>query len=189
MTGSRADFCELMRRVRDGSREALDELVHAYQHHILHAVRRKLNNRLRSKFDSLDFQQAVWASFFAHRSQIGNFTSAEQLIAFLASLARHKVIDEFRRRIVATKHNVNFERSLNRSSAHFLVATNQPTPSQVAMANEKLATLLKNQPDQYKQIVVLRQEGNSNKEIAKRLGVNEKTVRRVLEKLATKNLA
>ena len=182
-TEAQPGFSDLMRRIREGSQEALSELVQNFQHHILHAVRRQMNKRLRSKFDSADFQQAVWASFFAHRSRIEQFTSPEELIGFLASMARHKVINEFRRRVLATKHNVNYEYPLDGSSDRALIAR-QPTASQVAIAEERLTDLLNKQPDPYRQMVVLRREGNTMQEIADQLGVNEKTVRRFFEKLA-----
>ncbi len=102
-------------------------------------------------------------------------------------MARHKVINEFRARLVCTKHNINHERSLD-SPAGRAQAAHQPTASQVAIANEKLMQLMNNQPAHYQQMVALRREGNTNKEIAKRLGLNEKTIRRFFEKLAAKHL-
>jgi RNA polymerase sigma-70 factor (ECF subfamily) len=187
MPDDESTFADLMRRVHEGSEEAVAELVQDYEHHILHAVRRQMNRRLRSKFDSRDFQQEVWASFFAHGWRVDQFTRPEELIAFLATLARHKVINEFRRRLVSARYNIEMERSLESSPADVL-AVAQPTPSQVVMADEKLMELLSNQPRHYRQMVVLRCTGHSNKEIAQQVGVDEKTVRRMFEKLAVEYL-
>jgi RNA polymerase sigma factor (sigma-70 family) len=186
MPDGESTFADLMRRVREGSQEALFELVRDYEHHILHAVRRRLSRRMRSKFDSRDFQQAVWASFFAHGSRVGKFSTPEQLVAFLAGMARHKVITEFRRRLVGMKHNINLERPIDAVPAEVLVA-DQPTPSEVLIADEQLMKLLHNRPMHYRQMIVLRHQGYSHKEIAERVGVDEKTVRRVFYKLATED--
>jgi RNA polymerase sigma-70 factor (ECF subfamily) len=183
MAEGKPGFSDLMRRVREGSQEALCELVEDYQHHILMAVRRQLSRRLRSKFDSVDFQQAVWVSFFAARAQLEQFTSPDELIGFLTTMARNKVINEFRRRLATTKRNINFELSLDGPLGR-VYAARQPTASQVAIAKERLTELMRNQPSHCQRMVALRREGNTMKEIAKKLELNEKTVRRFFEKLA-----
>src|SRR5262249_36628315 len=85
------DFTALMQRVRSGSQDAAQQLVEQYGQHILRVIRRMLHKKLRSKFDSLDFQQDVWASFFADQPQ-KTFDRPEALAAFLAKVARNKVL-------------------------------------------------------------------------------------------------
>src|SRR5262245_48951943 len=58
-------FRDLMRQVNEGSDDAIRELVQVYGPHILRVVRMRLSKHLRSKFDSADFVQSVWAAFFA----------------------------------------------------------------------------------------------------------------------------
>ena len=61
-----------------------------------------------------------------------------------------------------------------------------PTASQCAQANEVWSQILeriKDQPEHYRRVVELRCEGLKNEEIAERVGINEKTVRRILRKL------
>lgn len=53
------DFFYLIGRVREGSEDAAWQLVERYGGHIRRTVRRALDPRLRSKFDSLDFVQSV----------------------------------------------------------------------------------------------------------------------------------
>ena len=61
-------------------------------------VRRQLPRLLRSRFDSLDFLQSVWGSFFRRvRSGPTEFEDSRHLVAFLARAAKNKVIDEYRR--------------------------------------------------------------------------------------------
>lgn len=179
-------FRDLMEQVKCGSDRAVERLLELYGDHIYRAVRRRLNRALRSKFDSQDFVQAVWTSFFAHRDDIMRFKTHEELIAFLARVASNKVIDECRHHMRTQKSNVNRERSLSREGdrADFLPASD-PTPSEVAIANEQFARITEGQPSHYRMIVELRTRGETYEQIAARLGVNEKTVRRVLKKLSS----
>ena len=180
------EFRELMERLQGGSEEAARELFERYGPHIIRVVRRRLDKKLRPKFDSADFLQSVWASFFAGRGKKPTFDRPEALVAFLVSLARNKVVDKFRQRVHTQKYNVARERSLESSTAGQAraLAGRQPTPSQVAMANERWEQLLEGQPAHYRQILVLLRQGHTHQQIAAALGLNEKTVRRLLLKLA-----
>jgi RNA polymerase sigma-70 factor (ECF subfamily) len=185
MSVSLEEFKKLMEGVRDGSEDAARELLNSYGEHILRVVRRKLSRELRSKFDSVDFVQAVWASFFADIHERRGFDHPRALIAFLVTLAQNKVIDAVRQRMQTQKYNVNRERALDGSvSADGMgLAAREPTPSQVAIANDEWRRLLAELPTRYQRMLELLREGHTQKDIARELGVNEKTVRRVLEKL------
>src|SRR4051794_1085352 len=92
------DIRELLARIREGDEEAARELLARYESKVRLVVRRQLPRLLRSRFDSLDFLQSVWGSFF-HRVRTGatDLDEERNLIAFLAWAARNKVIDEYRR--------------------------------------------------------------------------------------------
>ncbi len=179
------EFRRLLKEVQDGSQAAACELIQRYGPHIVRVVRRRLSKQIRAKFDSFDFVQAVWASFFADPNQLVRFNHPEDLVGHLAALAHNKVVDEIRRRMRTEKYNVNRERSLNDSGLHFAgeLADRQPSPSQVAIAHELWARLVQGQPAHYRRILELRRAGNSNQQIADQLGLNEKTVRRVIRKV------
>jgi RNA polymerase sigma-70 factor (ECF subfamily) len=185
MSADRDEFKNLMQRVRDGSEDAARELLDRYGEHILRVVRRKLSRELRSKFDSVDFVQAVWASFFVGAPKQRDFDRPQALIAFLVTLAQNKVIDAVRQRMQSQKYNINRERALDGSvSADAAgLAAREPTPSQVAVANDEWRRLLADLPARYQRMLELLRQGHTQKDIARELGVNEKTVRRVLDKL------
>ena len=185
MSDPQKQFEELMQRVRDGSEEAARELLDTYGGHIYQAVRRRLNKRLRPKFDSQDFVQAVWLSFFTNRSIITRFTRPESLVAFLARVASNKVVDECRRRFTNQKTNVNREHSMDSAFGplQFAVAKQEPTPSETMMAAEKWNGMLKGQSNDCRKILEMRAAGNSNREIADKLNLNERTVARIIGRL------
>jgi len=62
-------FSLLLEQARAGSDSAARELIERFGPFILRVIRNRLDPRLRSIFDSADFSQAVWASFFAMPAQ------------------------------------------------------------------------------------------------------------------------
>jgi RNA polymerase sigma factor (sigma-70 family) len=185
MSEMQPDFQLLMEQVRAGSGEAVRELLDTYGAHILRVVRRRLNKRLRPKFDSGDFVQAVWASFFASGLEKGSFDRPEQLAAFLAAVAGNKVADANRQRLRYRKFNIEGEKSLEGSAAVEAegLTDHGPTPSQVFMAKEKMGELRQQATRPGRRILKLLQRGVPLKEIAAKLGVSKKTIQRLIRNL------
>jgi RNA polymerase sigma factor (sigma-70 family) len=176
-------FASLMKRVLAGDKDAARELHASYGHHILHAVRKRLHHRLRSKFDSIDFVQDVWASFFAKVPERNVFESPEDLIAFLTTMARNKVVSAVRTRMHRKKYNVNREtplETMTRGADRFPAA--QETPSEIMMAGEEWDQFLQGQPLVYRRILLLSRDGKSPATIAEELNISRRTVNRVLSK-------
>lgn len=173
----------LIQQANEGSEEAAQCLYERYAAHVLRAVRRSLAKELRGKFDSIDFTQAVWASFFRNPLKFKHPESPEAFVGYLAQIARNKVLDEFRRRLQTQKYNIHHEQTMDRSSVACHLYDNAPTPSEVVMANDRWHDLLESVPDRQRPILEMRREGLTNEEIAAALGINEKTVRRVMKRL------
>src|SRR5207253_8793330 len=131
--GLQEELTLLMRRVQQESEDAVKEFLDKYGQPIYRVVRQRLSKRLRAKYDSSDFVQSVWASFFALPTRGQAFQTPEALTAYLANMARHKVADVHRQRLGAAKYDVNRERSLDGSAALEFegVAAKQATPSQI----------------------------------------------------------
>ncbi len=176
-------FESLMGQLRLGSQDAGWELVATYGPHIQTVVRRGLDKRLRSKFDSLDFVQAVWASFFRSPGRLDGIETPEQLIGLLAAFARNKMVDEFRRRYTL-KYDVTREVPIEVAVADpESVFTHDPTPSQVAIAREMWERSLESLSPLHQKIVNLRFEGATFDEIAVELQVSKRTAQRVIDRL------
>jgi RNA polymerase sigma-70 factor (ECF subfamily) len=185
MDEPRDEFQRLLKEAVEGSKEAMQTLIDVYTPHILRAVRRKLNKSIRSKFDSIDFTQAVWASFLTDIQEGEQFQQPEDLAAYLWAMAEHKVVDEIRHHLKGDNYNVEREQSLN-DSRLFLqegIADRTPTPSQVVAGEELWERLMERLPEHYRKVLELRRAGHSHVEIAQQLGLHEKTVRRVIQTL------
>jgi RNA polymerase sigma factor (sigma-70 family) len=178
-------FADLLRQVAAGSEDAARQLIDRHRNRIYQVIRRRLNKELRSKFDSHDFFQAVWASFFADRELIGTFRRPEKLVAYLGAVAANKVVEENRRRFTTRKHDISRERRIDNSRVldGEPIAAKLPTPSEVAIAKEQMDRLIEGQPAQYRRIVELRADGLTYEEIGREVGMAERSVRRVMKKL------
>jgi RNA polymerase sigma factor (sigma-70 family) len=179
------EFRDLMRRVREGSQDAARELVKQYQPYIIRVVRKKLSGKLRSKFDSDDFAQALWASFYEHRSEVDRFERPSALVAFLARMARNKVVTEHRRYFSTKSRNARGECSLEGPAARLAgsLMAPDPTPSEVVSVQEQLDELTRAQPEEHQRIIELLRRGVDHAEIAAELGLSKKTVQRVMRRI------
>jgi len=187
MSESKEVFARLMERMRDGCPDAARELCERYSDHILRVVRRRLHQRLRTQFDSLDFTQAVWASFFTTAAQRCTFDDPDDLLGFLAQLATNKVAETFRSRMLTDKRNLSREVPLGGDALEGGAApARQPTPSQELMARECWERLVAGQPEQYRQALELLRQGHSRQEIAERLHIHPKRLQRLLSQLEPK---
>jgi RNA polymerase sigma factor (sigma-70 family) len=176
------EFETLMERIRSGSQDAVRELLQKYGMHIVRVIRRRLHKTMRSMYDSRDFTQAVWASFFTNSIQQHSFRNPDELIAFLVAIASNKVVDAVRKRLESGRFNISREHSLEGSAAGevLLMQDTNPSPSQVAMAKEKWEQIQQKATRPGQLILELVQQGITHAEIARRLGVCEKTVQRLL---------
>lgn len=171
-------FSLLMQRVRAHSDGAARLLLESYGDHILRVVRCKLNRKLRPKFDSHDFVQAVWASFFGMPPERIAFERPEALAAFLARLANNKVVDVVRQRLQTIKYNANRE-----EQGDGAVVARAASPEAIAMAREEWDRLVRQQPGAYRDIAVCVGAGMAPRQAAEALGVSEKTIFRVIRNL------
>jgi len=180
-----SEFAELMERVHDGSQDAAWQLLEKYGPHVKRYVRRSLNQEMRSKFDSLDFAQVVWASFFREPDRFRRLDSPTALLAYLASLARNKVVGETRRRMMSIKNGVHHEVGFGEMDDELAVRCSNPdpTPSAVAIARERWHQLVDDQPESVRRIVELRFMGATFPEIAEQLNIDERTARKAIKRL------
>jgi RNA polymerase sigma factor (sigma-70 family) len=173
----------LLDRIKDGDEGAARELLTRYESKVRLVVHRQLPRLLRSRFDSVDFLQSVWGSFF-HRIRTGpnDLKDERKLITFLAWAARNKVIDQYRR-VATQKQDIRREERLETGAQEDEHLASGDTPSQLAEAHEIYDRLRDLLPADRRIILELKAAGHSCREIGARLGMSERTVQRVLEDL------
>jgi RNA polymerase sigma factor (sigma-70 family) len=169
-------FRDLIRRVRARDETAAAELVRRYESVVRSFVRVRLRDPgLRRLFDSMDFCQAVLASFFA-RAALGQYEldAPDQLQKVLVVIARNKVAEEARKR----RPDVRGAAPLEEADA---VAPG-PSDSQRLAARDLLAQVRRRLPEHARQLADLRAEGLLWPEIAARLGGKPQALRKVLHR-------
>ena len=178
-------FCDLMRRMGEGSEDAAWEFYQRYGGHVRRAVRRAMHRRLRPQFDSVDFAQLAWKSFFRMRDEAYEFESPQHAVKYLMALAKHKVQMEVRRQLSTQKHDLGREVPLGCSPGREgeQLATRQPGPVDMAIAHEQMKRLLQDKPPHYRRIIELKLEGHDSAEIGRILDLDAQTVRRFLKRL------
>lgn len=178
------DLRVFLARVQAGDEEAARELLARYEAEVRLVVRRQIPRLLRSRFDSLDFLQSVWGSFFRRvRGGPAEFEDSRHLVAFLARAAKNKVIDEYRR-AASRKHDVHREEPLwGDGDRPRDVPAVTDSPSEVAEAREAFGRLQALMPEERRSILELKAQGLSSRDVGDRLGVSERTVQRALEEL------
>ena len=153
----------------------------AYGSAIQMVVRRRLNRRMRSEFDSLDFAQDAWASFFHIPPEHLTFKTPDDLVAFLSRVVRNKLTDAYRQRFQTVLHDRRKDRSLQ-PDLHDQPGR-QPTPSQFVIADEEWDRLLQGKPPKFRHALEMLRAGHSHQEIAECLGLHPKKIQRLLQKL------
>jgi RNA polymerase sigma-70 factor (ECF subfamily) len=180
------EIADLMVRARSGDEAAVQEFLNRFEPEVRTMVRGRLPRSLRPRFDSMDFVQAVWQSFFTDlRNGARQFENVRHLRGFLAGVARNKVFAEHRRLTRTEKHSVAREERLyvrrgSREVAREVVSP-EPSPSQAVQATDRLAQLTEGCPPRDVLVISLRHQGLTLEEIAERTGVNERTVRRIID--------
>src|SRR5262249_4523999 len=178
-------FDELMRSIRAGSTDAARELFDTYRDHLVRVIRRRLDPRLRRQFDSSDFQQAVWQSFFQMPRERMTFESPEALAQYLAAMASNKVAEVYRSTGTSLKRNALRERSLDEMEGDnpILARAQDATPSQFAVADECWERLNLGKSPKIRQMLVMLKEGRSYEEIAQQTGLHHKAIQRYVKRL------
>jgi RNA polymerase sigma-70 factor (ECF subfamily) len=179
MEGDQLDH--LIERLNDGDVVAAERAFLAFEPYLRMAVRRQLHTALRSKLDSMDIVQSVWADLLCGFRAAGwRFSDRFHLRAFLIRVTRNRVIDRHREHRQALKH----EQPLSLVGQGELPASNQPRPSEVAQGQELWEQILALCPPGHRDILRHKQQGLPLAEIAARAGLHEGSVRRILYDVA-----
>jgi DNA-directed RNA polymerase specialized sigma24 family protein len=190
MEDSPPDFAQLMQRVRAGCPEAQRELIQRFGPHIRRLVRQKLHSQLRRRYDSEDFTQDVWASFFQTATH-NTFDTPGALVRYLSRMTCHKVMDTTRERLHTLVHGSAYADSLDaphpeqRGVVGDAVPAACATPSEEAMAGERWRILTQGLLPGHLQILELLRDGHSHADIVRRFpNLNRYAVEHLIKMLS-----
>ena len=173
----------LLEKLSTGDPEAAERVFVAFEPYLRMVVRKKLPPQLRAKFDSMDVVQSVWADLLRGFREAGwRFADEAHLRAFLVKLTRHRFIDQIRRHrtAVAREHPLGDLVGAEEPSSP------QPSPSELAQADELRERMFALCPPAHREIVRLRMRGVPVSEIAAQIGLHVGSVHRILHDLASR---
>jgi RNA polymerase sigma factor (sigma-70 family) len=181
---------ELLERLRAGDNRAANEIVQRFGDRLVSVARGRLDRMLLRKLDPEDVVQSACRSALMRLSD-GRLTVADwnSLWRLLVCITVNKCSSqaEFFR---AARRDVHREVDLggrdNDSSVDFQPADDEPSPAEATMLVEAVEQLLDSFRDEkHRDIVRLRLQHYSPPEIALEVGVSERTVHRVLDRVKT----
>jgi RNA polymerase sigma-70 factor (ECF subfamily) len=180
---------ELIERWRNGDQAAATELYRRYFERLLALVSRNLSSRFNAQVNAEDVLQSVFRSVF-RRAQAGAFTFADdgQLWKLLVTVALNKVRNRVRY-LQAEKRSSGPNPGL--SGIEFDVRlverlSGEPTPADAASFSDLLEMLLHRLEPDEREALGMRLEGCDQKEIAAKLDVTDRTVRRMWDRIRMK---
>ena len=185
MTSEPSDDDALMKKVRAGDQEAARQLYERYGEQLLALARRRISQRFCRRVDPEDIVQSVFRTFF-NRAKAGEFDIAgpDDLCRLLARITVHKALRQIAYHHMA-KRDVTKESSDGEDGQERLkeLLGRDPTPEASILFMDQLKHFLLNLRPQEREIVDLRMQNFTAVEIAQKLNVSERTIRRLLERI------
>jgi len=176
---------DLVRRWQAGDEDAAAELFARYQGRLLPLVASHLNEKLGARLDADELVQSIFKSAFrVTRDGQPLFSDDTGFWKWLVTVALNKVFKRIERE-TAAKRDPDREISSPTDRDGFLAEclSQRPTTMQVVEVADLMENILQRLDEDQKQILLLRLEGYTQKEIARKLGVSDKTVQRRSEKI------
>ena len=145
------------------------------------AVRRQLSGPLRSKLDSMDIVQSVWADVLCgfRRSGVAVYRPLSPS-AFLVKVARNRLIDRRRQHHRAIEQ----ERPLDPAAAEDLPKATSLAPARLPRSDELWKRMLEECTPAHREILILKRQGLPNDRDRPPDGLHEGSIRRILYELA-----
>jgi RNA polymerase sigma-70 factor (ECF subfamily) len=166
-----------------GDPGAVDELYAHYAQGLGRLAEQHLSRKLASRVDGDDVVQSVFRTFF-RRVREGEFKidSGAQLWRLLVRITVLKARQQGRRHTAAVR-DVGAEQRGADEDWLMAAAAREPGPEEAAILADQIEVLLQGLPSLYGNLLELRLQGYSTREMARQLGVSRQTVCRALEVL------
>jgi RNA polymerase sigma-70 factor, ECF subfamily len=178
-----AEDKNLVHLFRQGNQDAARQIVDRYLDRLLTLARRRISQRLSSRVDPEDIVQSVFRTFFV-RLKEGQFVFDDQddLCKLLMRITLHKTLRQvaFHK---AAKRDPNLETPHGEHHQEQLMALFDQEPTQEATVAflDQLEHFLAQLRPQEREILEMRLQGHSNEDIASKLGIYDRKIRRVIE--------
>jgi RNA polymerase sigma factor (sigma-70 family) len=160
------------------SDEELNRLFETYLPKLIRLADHRISTRVQAKFGADDVAATVCRSVF-RRFKDGKFRFDDdaEFWRLLVTVTKRKISNKVRH-FSTQSRSVADELS---ETASFILATPEPGPSEAIAFEESLQTVADSLEPQERNALLLRMDGWEHHEIAERLNVSERTIRRKME--------
>jgi RNA polymerase sigma-70 factor (ECF subfamily) len=176
---------ELLERWRAGDQDAARQIFERYADRLIALADRRLSERLSSRIDPEDIVQSAFRTFFV-RVRKGRFTLPDDdaLCKLLMRITVHKTLQQVAYQ-KAAKRDPSREAEQAREPERRMqeLMAKEPTDEVVTGFLDQLEGFLNELGDRGRRIIELRMHNYTNEEIAKKLDISDRTVRRVIERV------
>jgi RNA polymerase sigma-70 factor (ECF subfamily) len=175
----------LLQLWRSGDEKAAREIFDRYVSQLLELARRRISQRLARRIDPEDIIQSVFRTFF-DRARAGQFhvEGADDLSKLLVRITLHKILRQVAFH-TAAKRDLYLEagQASDEQDRLLEVLDREPTPETAGAFLDALEHLLTQMRREDRQIIDLRLQNYSNVEIAEKLKISDRKIRRLMERL------
>lgn len=179
------DEQDLVERCRSGDQSAARVLFNRYVERLLMLAKRRISQRLSSRVDPEDIVQSVFRTFFHRlRNDRFHFEDQDDLFKLLVRITVHKTLRQiaFHK---AAKRDPAQEAHQGDNGQELLaqVLDEEPSPEAIVTFMDQLEHFLSQLRPDDRSILELKLQGYSSDEIARQVGIYDRKVRRVLERV------
>ena len=171
--------------LRQGDPDASQKVFDQYVDKMVAMARKRISQRLASRIDAEDVVQSVFRTFF-HRTKEGEFEfhDPEDICKTLAKITMHKVFRQVAHH-QAAKRDASRELGSGDDGQDLVVnlVSREPSPEETTELLDHMENFLSKLKPQEREILELRMQGFSTVDIAKRLGILDRKIRRLMERL------
>jgi RNA polymerase sigma factor (sigma-70 family) len=177
-----------LRQLKAGNKDAAQELWERYYQRLVAVARKRLNGRLgRSVADESDIAQSAFMCFY-RAAQAGRFpqlNDRNDLWRLLITIAERRIIMRLRRENRLKRTPSKLGPIYDREPIDVdEIAGREPTPEFCAVTIESVRSLLNQLDDStLRSLALMKLEGYTNEEMARRLGCSLSTVERKLRRI------
>jgi len=170
---------------RAGNQDAARQIFERYVAQLLALASRRISQRLASRVDAEDIVQSVFRTFF-HRAREGQFhlDDPDDLCKLLARITVHKTLRQiaFHKR---AKRDPGMEtgQSDGEDDQMMTLLASEPTPEDTVALFDQMDHFLGQLGPEDRRILQMRMEGYSNVEIAEKLNITDRKIRRLMERI------
>ena len=185
MSDPGSDDRDLVSNYQAGSESAARDLFDKYCERLMKLAKRRIGQRMASRFDPEDVIQSAFRTFFTRvKNDEFTFEAEDDLFKLLVRLTVRKTLRRIEHHSAA-KRNPNSEAAQRTDDIEpfSLIASRAVTPDMEVALIDEFQLFIGDLPELDRQVIELKIQGYTTVEIAEKVGSYERKVRRVLERI------